>query len=67
MVTYHPAKFGGHKHGGCVDIMIWVCQVMSQDHVIKGSYDFVDMSPSRLVTILPSLMAIGTLVVEIYV
>ena len=39
--------------------------VILQDHVIKGSRDFMGGSPSRRATILPSLAAIGTLVVEI--
>ena len=33
-VSYHPAKFGGHRHTGSEDIIL-VCQVISQDHVIK--------------------------------
>ena len=44
--------------------MILVCHVILQDHVIERSCDFMDRSPSRKVTILPSLVAIGTLVVE---
>ena len=38
-----------------------------QDHVIKVNNDFVARSPSRYVTILSSLVATGTLVVEITV
>ena len=45
--------------------MILVCHVILQDHVIKGSYDFIGRSPLRLVKILPGLVAIGTLIVEI--
>ena len=64
-VSYHPAMFGGHRHCGSGNIMILVCQVISQYNVIKGSCDLIGRSPSRLVTILPSLVAIGTMVVEI--
>ena len=32
----HPAKFGGDSHCGSGDIMILVCYVILQDHVIKG-------------------------------
>ena len=39
--------------------------VISQDHAIKGSYFMGNRSPSKYVTILPSLVAIGTLVVGI--
>ena len=34
-VSYHPAKFGGHRHYGSGDIMIFVGHVILQDHVIK--------------------------------
>ena len=45
--------------------MALVCHVISEDHVIKGSYDFLGDSSSRQVTIQPSLVAIVTLTVEI--
>ena len=45
--------------------MILVYYVISQEHMIKGSCDFIDRSPSRQVTILPSFAAIDTVVVEI--
>ena len=45
--------------------MVLVCHVISQDHEIKGSYDFMGNSLSKQVTILPSLVAKDTLVVEI--
>ena len=38
---YHPAKFGGHMHCGSADVMALVCHVMLQNHVIKGSCDFM--------------------------
>ena len=46
-VNYHLAKFGDHRHCGSEDIMILVCHMILQDHVIKGSRDFKGMSPSR--------------------
>ena len=45
--------------------MALACHVILQEHVIKGSRDFMGGSPSRRATILPSLAAIGNLVVEI--
>ena len=45
--------------------MILVCDVISQEHVIKGSFDFMSRSPSRQVIILPSFVTIGVAVVEI--
>ena len=35
-IGYHPAKFGGHKHCGSEDVVVLVCHVISQDHVIKS-------------------------------
>ena len=40
-VSYHPTKFGGHGHCGSGDIIILVCHVTLQDHVIKGLCDFI--------------------------
>ena len=45
MVSDHPAKFGGHRLYGNGDIMILVCLVTSQYHMIKGSCDFIGNSP----------------------
>ena len=64
-MSYHPTEFGGHRHSGSRDIMVFVCHVILQDHVIRVLCDFMFMSPLRQVTILPSFMAIGTAIVEI--
>ena len=64
-VSYHPANFGGHRQCGSGDIMVLVCHVISQDHLINGSYDFVGRSTSKQVTTLQNLAAIVTLVVEL--
>ena len=34
-LSYHPAKFSSHRHFGSVDIVILVCPMISQDHMIK--------------------------------
>ena len=62
-VSPQPVTFGGHKHcvGGEIVVLVW--HVISQDNVIKRSNDFMGISPSRLATILPSLVAISALVV----
>ena len=49
MVYHHPTKFGGHIHCGGVDITVLVCQVISEDHMMKGSCDFISKDPSRSV------------------
>ena len=64
-VIYHPVKFSGQGHSGSRDKMVFVCHVTFQNDVIKALYGFRLWSPSRLVTTLPSLVAINTVVVEI--
>ena len=34
-VYHHLGKFGAHRHCGGEDIMVLVCQVILQDHLIK--------------------------------
>ena len=34
-LSYHPAKVGDQRHRGIKDIMVLVCHVISQGHVIK--------------------------------
>ena len=65
MVSYHPAKFGGNRHSHSGDIMVLACHMISQDHLIKASCDFISRSPSRQVIVLPSLVVISTVVEEI--
>ena len=65
-VSHHPANSCGQRHCGGGDIMVSVSYMISHDHMIKGSCNFKGRSQSRYVTILQSLVAIGTLVVEIW-
>ena len=62
MVSHHPAKFV--RIGTLGDIMVFVCHVTLQDHVIKALNEFMISSPSRSVTILSSLVVIDPVVVE---
>ena len=39
-VSHHLTKFGSHRYCGSGDLMILVCHVIFQDHVIKGSRYF---------------------------
>ena len=66
MISHTPAKFGGHRHCGSGDIKFLVCHVISQDHVTKGQSSIMGRICSSLVTILPSLVARATVVVELY-
>ena len=65
MVSHHPAKFSGHKLCGSGDIMVLVSPVILEGHVTKVSGNSLGKSPSRYITILPSLVSIGTVTLEI--
>ena len=41
MLNHHPAKFGGYKQCGDGDIMALVFHMILEDHMIKGSSDFI--------------------------
>ena len=62
---HHSAKFGGHKQCGNKDTIVLVCSMISQDHLIKDSFDFVCENHSKQVIILLSLLSIGNAAVEI--
>ena len=47
MASHQFAKFGGHRHCDSENIMILGYHVISQDHIIKGSCDFIGRNPSR--------------------
>ena len=47
-------------------MMVFVCHVTLQDHMIKALSDFMIRSRLRYITILASLVAIDIVVVEIY-
>ena len=65
MVSHITTEFYVNRFSDIRDIMDLACKVISQDHVFKGLFDFMGRSTSRKVNILPSLMAIGILVVDI--
>ena len=74
-LSYDPVKFGGYLHCGIVNgfrlsrDMKGLCDFMDcmflEDCKIKGTYYFMGPSSSRYVTILPSLVTLGTVIVEI--
>ena len=45
---FHFAKFTGHRHFGSRDIMVFICHLTLQDHMIIALYDFKFKSPSVL-------------------
>ena len=46
-------------------MVVFVCHLTLQDHMIKALYDFMIRSLSKYITILASLVAIDIVVVEI--
>ena len=65
MVCHHLAKFGDHRYCTSRDIIFLVFHVIKQYHMIKGSGDYINKSPSRYVTTFPSLVVMGNVLVEI--
>lgn len=64
-VRQHLAQFSGHRHHDSKDILVLICHMILQQHTIKSPCKFMDRSPSRYVTISPSLVAISNMVVKI--
>ena len=60
-----PTIFRGHCSSASGEMMYFICHVNSQDHVIEGC-DFMGESSSLYVSILPGLVAIGSVVVETF-
>ena len=51
-LSYHSAKFYSHRDCGSGDLMVLVCHMISLNHGIKESCDFMGRSSSRRVIIL---------------
>ena len=64
MLYDHLVKFGGHRYCSSRDMCL-VCHVIKQDHLLKGSDDYKDSSPQGKSPTYPSLVAIGTVILEI--
>ena len=62
--SHHHAKFCAHRHYDSEDMFL-VCYVISQNHVIMLSFDFIGKMQSKQVTILSSFVAIDIVVVKI--
>ena len=62
IVCHHSAKFGGHTIA--VMAIFLICHLISEEHMIKGSFDNMGRRPSMQVTILASLVTISIVVQE---
>ena len=65
-VIQHPTKYGHHSHFGSGDLIVLVCHLILEDHVIKDSCDFISRGQSSLVTILLCSVNTGTMVLGIH-
>ena len=54
-----------HRDCSSGEIISSICHVILQNHVIKGSCEFMTGNPVREVTTLPSLVALSLVEVEI--
>ena len=63
-MVYRAVKFGDDRHTGRGDIIVFVCNVILQDSVIQALNDFMVRRPLGYFTIIRSLLAMATLVVE---
>ena len=66
LVKSPPCHVGGCWSLESGDIKYLICHVTSQNLVIEGSSNFMKGNSSLYVTILPSLVAIGIVMVEMF-
>ena len=65
-MSHHLAMLDGHWSSAKGDIKYLACHVNLYNHVTEGSSNFLIGSSSSYITTLPSLIAIGIAVVEIF-
>ena len=65
IVSDHFSKFSGHRPCGSRVITHLIFHVILKDHVIKGACQFLKGSSSVYIPTLPSLVALGIVVVDI--
>ena len=65
MVSHHLATFGDHWSSTSGNIKYIIFHVTSQNHLIEGSYKFMDKISLLYVTTMPSLATIDIVVMEI--
>ena len=62
---YVTLQAGSHRHSDSGDIVVLVCHMILQYRMIRESSNFLGRGSSRSVIILPSFVAMDTVVVEI--
>ena len=64
IVTHHFSKRCGHTRCGSSDTAAKIVYMTLQDHVIKGSGDFMEGQSSLYIPILPKLIAIDIMLMD---
>ena len=64
MVSHHLAMFCDHWSSASGNIKYLIFHVTSQNHLIEGSCKFMKETSLLYVTAMPSLVAIGIVVIE---
>ena len=64
-LSYHSAKFSGHRPCSSRDTAAKIFYVTLQDHVIKGSGGFMEGNSSLYIPVLPKLVAIVIMLMNI--
>ena len=65
IVSQYPAKFWGSRPCGCSDTAAKIVYMTLQDHMIKGSGDFMEGNSSLYTPSLPKLIAIDILLIDL--
>ena len=65
IVSHHFPKFCGHRLCGSSNTAPKIVYISLQDHVIKGSGDFMEGNPSLYTPTLPKLIAIDIMLMVI--
>ena len=65
IVSYHFAKFSGHRPCRSSAKTTKILYVTSQDHVINGSSDFMEGNSSLYIPTLQKLIAVDILLIGI--
>ena len=65
IVSHHFAKFSGHKPCGYSDITTEIVHMTLQDHLIKGSGNFMEGNSSLYIPTLPKSIAIDIVLIDV--
>ena len=64
-MSHHFAKYSGHNSCDSSDRAVNIFLLTFQDHLIKGSGDFMEESSSLYIPILPTFVATNIVLIDI--